>query len=111
MPSITELLNHISVASRGTLIVEKVENIGGHYARTLRLWREAFLTNFETKIRPALKKQHPNMEADEIRVFQRKWEVGLLPSCKNFFDYCRGADNSLCSIILPTARLGLSQKR
>ena len=56
--------------------MERVENIGGHYTRTLRLWKEAFLANFETRIRPALQRQHPNMSEAEIRVFQRKWEVG-----------------------------------
>jgi len=75
LPSITQLLNHISQASRGTLIVEKVENIGGHYAKTLRLWRENFLREFDSKIAPSLRKQHPGMNAEEMAVFRRKWEV------------------------------------
>jgi cyclopropane-fatty-acyl-phospholipid synthase len=75
LPSITQLLNHITAESKGTLIVEKVENIGGHYARTLRLWRERFLANFEDKIRPALEREHPDMTKDEVDVFRRKWEV------------------------------------
>lgn len=75
LPSITQLLNHISKESNGTLIVERVENIGGHYAKTLRLWRDRFLTNFESRIRPALKAEHPSMTQQEIDVFRRKWEV------------------------------------
>ena len=75
LPNITQLLNHISTESKGTLIVEKVENIGGHYAKALRLWKEKFLENFESQIRPALKLEHPDMSQDEIDVFRRKWEV------------------------------------
>ncbi|KAG7286949.1 hypothetical protein NEMBOFW57_006449 [Staphylotrichum longicolle] len=74
LPSITQLLNHIAAASRGTLIVENVENIGGHYARALRLWNERFLAAFEDKIRPALIEEHPEMTEEEVEVFRRKWE-------------------------------------
>lgn len=59
--------------------MEKVENIGGHYARTLRLWRERFLANLDEKIRPALKKENPEMQKDESEVFRRKWEVSCMP--------------------------------
>lgn len=75
LPCITQLLNHISTESKGTLVVERVENIGGHYPKALRLWKEKFLENFESKIRPALKTDHPNMTQEDIEVFQRKWEV------------------------------------
>lgn len=71
----TELLNHIMTASKGTLVVESVENIGGHYARALRLWRERFLARFDDGIRPALLKEHPDMTPEDIEVFRRKWEV------------------------------------
>lgn len=75
LPSITQLLGHIAVESAGTLIVERVENIGGHYARTLRLWKEAFLARFDDTIRPALRKEHAGMTDAEMDVFRRKWEV------------------------------------
>lgn len=58
--------------------MDKVENIGGHYARALRLWRERFLAAFKHTIRPALKREHEHMGDDEIDVFRRKWEVRLL---------------------------------
>lgn len=75
LPAITQLLHHISAESRGTLIVEKIENIGGHYAKTLRLWKEKFMQNFESTIAPALRREHPRMTDAEIDVFRRKWEV------------------------------------
>lgn len=76
------MLNHIAIESKGTLIVERVENIGGHYARTLRLWKEQFLAKFDQKIRPALLEEHPGMGDDEVDVFRRKWEVS---ASKNWY--------------------------
>lgn len=81
LPSITQLLNHISQQSQGTLVVENVENIGGHYVKTLRLWKEKFLESFDEKIRPALAKEHPDMTQEGIEVFRRKWEVRICPRC------------------------------
>ncbi|OTB01121.1 hypothetical protein M426DRAFT_323768 [Hypoxylon sp. CI-4A] len=100
LPSITQLLNHISKESRGTLIVERVENIGGHYAKTLRLWREKFLSNFESKIRPALKEEHPQMTQQEIEVFRRKWEY--------YFTYCEAGfiTKTLGDVIITVGREG-----
>jgi cyclopropane-fatty-acyl-phospholipid synthase len=42
LPSLTALCQAMTDHSR--LIVEDLENVGIHYARTLRLWRENFLT-------------------------------------------------------------------
>lgn len=55
-----------------------MDNIGGHYAKTLRLWRESFESNFEAKIKPALIEKHGNMTDEGIAVFRRKWEVSTL---------------------------------
>ncbi|KEZ39808.1 Methoxy mycolic acid synthase 1 [Scedosporium apiospermum] len=98
LPSITQLLNHISTASKGTLIVEKVENIGGHYAKTLRLWREAFLANFDEKIRPALEQENPGMSEEEAEVFRRKWEY--------YFTYCEAGflTKTLGDVIITVGR-------
>ncbi|KAI0019489.1 cyclopropane-fatty-acyl-phospholipid synthase [Xylariomycetidae sp. FL0641] len=100
LPSITQLLNHISKESRGTLIVERVENIGGHYAKTLRLWKEKFMQNFEARIRPALKAEHPQMTEEEIEVFKRKWEY--------YFTYCEAGfvSKTLGDVIITVGREG-----
>jgi len=79
LPSVVQLVNHIATESNGTLIVESVENVGGHYARALRLWRENFLINFDARIRHALIRKHPEMDDGEIEVFRRKWEVRARP--------------------------------
>lgn len=52
-----------------------MENIGGHYAKTLRLWKEKFLERFDDEIRPALLKEHPDMTEEGADVFRKKWEV------------------------------------
>lgn len=73
LPSINQLVENINKGSEGTLVVERIENIGGHYAKTLRLWREEFCRNFESRIRPALMSEHKNMGEKEIEVFRKKW--------------------------------------
>lgn len=119
LPSITQLLNHISKESDGTLIIENVENIGGHYAKTLRLWKEKFMENFESEIRPALKREHSGMTNEEIEVFKRKWEVSLLthifvlltPADHKFqyyFTYCEAGflSKTLGDVIITVGREG-----
>ncbi|KAL1911348.1 hypothetical protein Sste5344_002728 [Sporothrix stenoceras] len=100
LPSTTQLLNHIITESEGTLIVERVENIGGHYARTLRLWKEAFLARFDDTIRPALRREHVGMSNDEMEVFRRKWEY--------YFTYCEAGfvTKTLGDVIITVGREG-----
>ncbi|KAM4055688.1 mycolic acid cyclopropane synthetase domain-containing protein [Hirsutella rhossiliensis] len=100
LPSTTQLLSHISQQSQGTLIVENVENIGGHYARTLRLWNEKFQENFNREIKPALLKEHPDMTKDAVEVFRRKWEY--------YFTYCEAGflTKTLGDIIITVGREG-----
>ncbi|KAK3293895.1 cyclopropane-fatty-acyl-phospholipid synthase [Chaetomium fimeti] len=100
IPSVTQLLNHITTESKGTLVVENVENIGGHYAKTLRLWRERFLANFEDNIRPALMRDHPDMNEEDIEVFRRKWEY--------YFSYCEAGfqTKTLGDVIITVGREG-----
>jgi cyclopropane fatty-acyl-phospholipid synthase-like methyltransferase len=69
------LVETINSGSEGTLIIERIENIGGHYAKTLRLWRQNFLQKFDSRIRPALTSEHDDMEEKEVEVFRRKWEA------------------------------------
>ncbi|KAI5861602.1 cyclopropane-fatty-acyl-phospholipid synthase [Durotheca rogersii] len=100
LPSTTQLLDHISKESGGTLIVERVENIGGHYAKTLRLWRENFLRNFESVISPALAAGSPQMTQREIDVFKRKWVY--------YFSYCEAGfvTKTLGDVIITVGREG-----
>lgn len=103
LPSITQILNHISCQSQGSLIIEKVDNIGGHYAKTLRLWRESFLGSFEETIRPALLREHPDMTKEAIQVSRRKWEY--------YFSYCEAGflTKTLGDVIITVAREGSSE--
>ncbi|PHH78143.1 hypothetical protein CDD80_7317 [Ophiocordyceps camponoti-rufipedis] len=100
LPSITQILNHITQQSDGTLIVENVENIGGHYARTLRLWNEEFRRNFDAQIRPALLHEHPDMTEKAVDVFRRKWEY--------YFTYCEAGflTKTLGDVIITVGREG-----
>jgi cyclopropane-fatty-acyl-phospholipid synthase len=66
------------------LVVERIENIGGHYAKTLRLWKEKFLQNFDSRIRPALLEEHEDMDDEKAEVFRRKWEVSAITALAPF---------------------------
>ena len=75
LPTVSQLVRNIDDGSKGTLIVDAIRNIGGHYAKTLRVWRENFLMNFDSEIRPALLNEHRGMKEQDVEVFRRKWEV------------------------------------
>ncbi|KAF8968978.1 CFS1-like protein [Flammula alnicola] len=81
LPTLTFLMSTLTDGSKGRLIVESIENIGPHYARTLREWRRRFIQKFEAVIVPALQKEyalrsHQSSKVlgrEEIEVFRRKW--------------------------------------
>ncbi|EMD31380.1 hypothetical protein CERSUDRAFT_119769 [Gelatoporia subvermispora B] len=74
LPTFSLLVETMNRASHGRLVVESVSNIGPHYARTLREWRERFEVKFEDVIVPALKAEHQELTTrEDIEVFRRKW--------------------------------------
>ncbi|KAF2483200.1 methoxy mycolic acid synthase 1 [Neohortaea acidophila] len=114
LPSVTQLLDAIrdgsrSPASQNTprLIPESIENIGPHYAKTLRLWRQNFMQNFASKIRPALLAAHAEggkkMGEEDVDLFRRKWEY--------YFAYCEAgfATKTLGDAIVTVGREGAVQ--
>lgn len=108
LPTITQLMDSIREGSSNLkkgveprLIPESVENIGPHYAKTLRLWRQSFMQTFQEKIKPALIAEHSGkMGDDEVEVFKRKWEY--------YFAYCEAgfATKTLGDVILTVGREG-----
>ncbi|MGE4520155.1 MAG: class I SAM-dependent methyltransferase, partial [Desulfobacteraceae bacterium] len=76
--SLTEISKRLS--SKTKLVIENLENIGPHYAKTLRQWDENFSKNKE-KIKA--------LGFDDI--FMRKWKF-YLNSCEAIFE-ARGAQN------------------
>ncbi|KAK3678083.1 hypothetical protein LTR78_002178 [Recurvomyces mirabilis] len=109
LPTITQLLDAIRAgsSSKGVaprLIPESVENIGPHYAKTLRLWRQAFMQNFNAKIKPALIEEHAEkgkrLSEEDVELFKRKWEY--------YFSYCEAgfATKTLGDVILTVGREG-----
>jgi cyclopropane-fatty-acyl-phospholipid synthase len=116
LPTITQLLDSIRAGSSQTkrgitpqLIPESVENIGPHYAKTLRLWRINFMREFASKIRPALLAEHGGshvkgrqggMKEEDVELFRRKWEY--------YFAYCEAgfATKTLGDVIITVGREG-----
>lgn len=75
LPTASQLVGNIERGSEGTLVVDNLLNIGGHYAKTLRLWRQNFEKTFNSRIRPALLEEHGGMTEKDIELFRRKWQV------------------------------------
>lgn len=75
LPTVSQLVGSIERGSSGTLVVDEILNIGGHYAKTLRLWREKFEGNFDSKIKTALLEEHHGMTQKDVELFRRKWQV------------------------------------
>ena len=123
LPTVTQLLDAVRSGSSSKsfpprLIPENIENIGPHYAKTLRLWRQSFMQNFSRKIRPALIAEHSSssnergennqksvnvMSEEDVEVFRRKWEY--------YFSYCEAgfATKTLGDVILTLGREGAVQ--
>ncbi|KAK5121779.1 hypothetical protein LTR85_004654 [Meristemomyces frigidus] len=109
LPTITQLLDAVragssSKTSAPRLIPENIENIGPHYAKTLRLWQQSFMQSFNAKIKPALLREHGDggkrMSDEDVEVFKRKWEY--------YFSYCEAgfATKTLGDVILTVGREG-----
>ncbi|KAL8657942.1 MAG: hypothetical protein Q9226_001408 [Calogaya cf. arnoldii] len=100
LPTVSQLVASIDRGSKGELVVDSILNIGGHYAKTLRLWRESFERNFESKIRPSLLREHKNMAKRDVELFRRKWQY--------YFTYCEAGFNTktLGDVILTVGREG-----
>ena len=75
LPTVSQLVGNIERGSKGTLVIDAVYNIGGHYAKTLRLWKDKFEQNFDSRIRPALLDDHEGMTDKDVELFRRKWQV------------------------------------
>ncbi|CAO2654572.1 Nn.00g113050.m01.CDS01 [Neocucurbitaria sp. VM-36] len=102
LPAVSELVSSIHAASAGSLIVDSIENIGPHYAKALRLWREAFLDRWEERIKPQLvrEKGDQGLDGEGAEVFRRKWEYYFRYSEAGF------ATRTLGDVVVTVAREG-----
>ena len=80
-----------------------MENIGPHYAKTLRLWREQFLHNFDSQIKPSLLAEHEGMTDKDVDLKQRYW--------KYYFTYCEAGfvTKTLGDVIFTIGREGATE--
>ncbi|KAK7905400.1 hypothetical protein LTR67_000121 [Exophiala xenobiotica] len=98
LPTVSQLVESINQGSKGLLVVDSIENIGPHYAKTLRIWKENFEQNFKGRIKPALLAEHEGMTESDVELFRRKWEY--------YFTYCEAGFNTktLGDVIITVAR-------
>lgn len=75
LPTVSQLVRSLQEGSRDALVVDSIENIGPHYAKTLRIWKRDFMQNFDGRIKPALLAEHEGMTQADAALFKRKWEV------------------------------------
>lgn len=61
--------------SGGSLIPDRLINLGGHYSRCLRGWRENFAANFESRIVPGLVERNSGITKSDMEIFRKKWMV------------------------------------
>ncbi|KAI8614546.1 Mycolic acid cyclopropane synthase [Chytriomyces sp. MP71] len=73
-PCVASLTEAVYKGSGGELIVDELHNIGPHYAKALRLWREEFVDKFDA-VRDAT-----GLHSVYTREFMRRWEY--------YFAYC-----------------------
>ncbi|KAJ4368017.1 hypothetical protein N0V83_006372 [Neocucurbitaria cava] len=105
LPAVSELVASIHSASSGALVVDSIENIGPHYAKALRLWREAFLDKWASKIKPLLieEKRGQGMDDEGAEVFRRKWDYYFRYSEAGFLT------KTLGDVIVTVGREGATQ--
>ena len=103
LPKVSQLVESILKGSNGNLVVNELEDIGPRYAKTLRLWKENFIMNYETLIRPALLAKHSGMTDNDAELFKRKWEY--------YFTCCEAGFNTktLGGVVITTARKGAQE--
>ncbi|KAJ1563702.1 hypothetical protein HK096_011435 [Nowakowskiella sp. JEL0078] len=97
LPSFTALTEAIFKGSNGDLIVDKVDNIGPHYAKALRIWREEFVKNYDRVV------EETGLHHIYTETFKRKWEY--------YFAYCEAgfANRVLGDIQVRLVRVGNEQ--
>lgn len=106
LPAVSQLVRTMNEGSAGKLIIDSIENIGPHYAKTLRCWRDSFMDKFEEEIRPALLREHGSMHGGrgmskkDVELFRRKWEY--------YFTYCEAGFRTatLGDVIITASREG-----
>ena len=123
LPTVSQIQESITKGSGGKLIVDDIKNIGGHYAKTLRIWKENFQCNFDARIRPALIEDHKGMTGRDVDLFRRKWEVSHIANgaqatpdsqmltrlpAQYYFTYCEAgfSTKSLGDVIITVGREG-----
>ena len=120
LPTVSQLVRSIERGTEGTLVIDAVLNIGGHYGKTLRLWRDKFDRNFESKIRPALLQEHGEMTEKAVELFRRKWQVcssnswmfgDALTWPQYYFTYCEAGfrTKTLGDVIITVGREGATE--
>ncbi|KAF8994978.1 S-adenosyl-L-methionine-dependent methyltransferase [Cyathus striatus] len=92
LPSPIGFLNALQKSVKGKLVLYSAEDLGIHYARTLREWGLRFEKNFKGSVVEGMKIKYPYLQDPKnLEVFTRKWRY-MFVYCSMAFSR---ADNSL----------------
>ncbi|KAF7940578.1 uncharacterized protein EAE98_000705 [Botrytis deweyae] len=83
LPTVREIIERLEAGSTGSLELESVQSIGPHYVRTLRLWRENFVQNWD-ETKHLYMKERGDMTLLDLQTFQRRW-IGYFSYCEAGF--------------------------
>ncbi|THV47660.1 hypothetical protein BGAL_0297g00170 [Botrytis galanthina] len=83
LPTVREIIERLEVGSTGSLELESVQSIGPHYVRTLRLWRENLIENWD-KTKLLYMEERGDMTLLDLETFQRRW-IGYFSYCEAGF--------------------------
>ncbi|KAL6796150.1 methoxy mycolic acid synthase [Trichoderma sp. SZMC 28013] len=73
LPTATQIVEAAHQGSGGSLIPDRLINLGGHYSRCLRGWRENFVDKFDSHIGPALVERNRGITKSDIEIFRKRW--------------------------------------
>ncbi|PLB47630.1 S-adenosyl-L-methionine-dependent methyltransferase [Aspergillus steynii IBT 23096] len=97
LPCNTELINSMSRGSEQCMELDSLDEIGENYVKALRLWREKFVSNWET-IKSSILREHGERSDAEMEAFKRIWIY--------YFSYCQAGfhEGILGDVILAASR-------
>ncbi|KAL5363529.1 Mycolic acid cyclopropane synthetase-domain-containing protein [Aspergillus floccosus] len=97
LPSVHQLIDCLSRGSGRRLELDSLEDIGKHYVKTLRLWREKFIANWDSIQTSFIIKYGPKTKP-EMEALRRRWIY--------YFSYCQAGfyEGVLGDVIMVASR-------
>ncbi|KFA49991.1 hypothetical protein S40293_05951 [Stachybotrys chartarum IBT 40293] len=73
VPTTTKIMEAAQTGSNGSFVPDRLINLGGHYSRCLREWRQNFIADFDDRVAPAMLSRNKGMSSFALEQFKRKF--------------------------------------